>query len=291
MPAAFDGLLVLDKPLGITSRDAVDRAARWFPRSTRLGHTGTLDPLATGVLVLCVGSATKLVEYVQDMPKAYHSVFRLGATSETDDAEGTLTPTPDAREPERAAVEAALARWVGDVEQVPPAFSAAKVAGKRSYALARRGEEVVLTPRRVRVDRITLLRYAYPDVELEVHCGKGTYIRSLARDVGQQLGCGGHVATLRRTRVGPFQAADAVPLTTPREEAQRRLLPPGQALVNLPRVVLPGREVDRLRHGQPVIRTDLPEGEVAVFDEGGAVVAIGRADPAARLLRPAKVLG
>src|SRR5205823_760906 len=148
--SSFDGLLVVDKPTGITSRAAVDRAQRWFPRGTRLGHTGTLDPLATGVLVLCAGIATRLAEYVQHMAKTYRTTVRLGARSDTDDADGTVTPVQVECAPERAAVEESLRGSLGDIEQVPPAFSAAKVTGKRAYDLARRGEEVTLAARHVR---------------------------------------------------------------------------------------------------------------------------------------------
>src|SRR5690349_8551537 len=205
----FHGLLVLDKPLGVTSRAAVDRALRWFPRGTRLGHTGTLDPLATGVLVLCVGHATRLTEYVQAMGKAYTADVVLGARSATDDAEGPITPATVKRPPDRVAVNAGLAQFVGAVEQVPPAFSAAKVTGQRAYDLARRGGAVDLTPRTVRIDRIDVLEFDYPRLRLEVLCGKGTYIRSLARDLGDRLGCGAYLGGLRRTRVGPFTPADA----------------------------------------------------------------------------------
>src|SRR5262245_8124945 len=146
-----NGLLILDKPAGLTSRDALDRAAKWFPRKTRIGHAGTLDPLATGVLVLAIGQATRLLEYVQAMPKMYRTRLRLGATSDTDDADGTVTPHPNAAPVEEAAVRAALTQFVGEIEQVPPAYSAARVEGRRAYALARRGDTVDLAPRRVRI--------------------------------------------------------------------------------------------------------------------------------------------
>src|SRR5262245_19826772 len=193
MREAVDGLLVLDKPGGITSRDAVDRAQRWFPRRTRIGHTGTLDPLATGVLVLCLGVATRLTEYVQRMAKTYRSTFRLGARSDTDDADGTVTPFTEAPVPSDADVRACLAGFVGEIEQTPPPYSAAKVTGRRAYGLARRGEDVELAPRRVQIYGIDVLAYNYPLLELEVRCGKATYIRSLARDAGERLGCCGLV--------------------------------------------------------------------------------------------------
>jgi tRNA pseudouridine55 synthase len=293
MNATVNGLLVLDKPAGITSRDAVDQALRWFGRRTKMGHTGTLDPFATGVLVLCLGSATRLTEYVQSMSKTYHSVFVLGATSDTDDVEGTLSPVVTAADPGHEAVEEALAALVGTIEQVPPAYSAARVAGQRAYDLARQGEEVSLRPRLVQVYAIDLLRYDYPEIEVEVRCGKGTYIRSLARDAGRALGCGAHVRQLRRTRVGPFTAEAALSLGADSETARSRLLPAGLALAELPRLVVGAAEARRLRTGQSIA---LPpalagqEGEVGVFDEAGAVVAVAQVEAPRRELRPVKVL-
>jgi tRNA pseudouridine55 synthase len=293
MTQALNGLLVLDKPAGITSRDTVDRALRWFGRRTKMGHTGTLDPFATGVLVLCLGSATRLTQYVQDMRKTYRGVFVLGATSDTDDVDGLLSPVAGAAAPGREAVAAALAALVGNIEQVPPAYSAAKVAGQRAYDLARQGEQVSLRPRAVRVYGIDLLRCDWPEVEVEVRCGKGTYIRSLARDLGQALGCGAHVRQLRRTQVGPFRADEALSLDADRETAQARLQPPGLALAELPRVVIDAGQARRLRGGQalalpPALAAQ--EGEVGVFDETGAVVAVVQIDTARRELRPVKVL-
>jgi tRNA pseudouridine55 synthase len=297
-PSPFHGLLVLDKPGGLTSRDAVDRALRWFPRGTRVGHTGTLDPLATGVLVLCVGSATRLTEYVQDMPKRYQTVLRLGARSDTDDADGTVTPVGGAVPPDREAVARALQGFVGVIDQVPPAFSAAKVTGQRAYDLARRGAEVSLQARRVQIYGIDLLTYDYPRLEMTVHCGKGTYIRALARDLGERLGCGAYVEVLRRTSVGPFQAADAVLLDGDAATARARLLPLAAAVAGLPCLTLEEGEAARLRQGQGIpLRDSLNravkmEGsqEVAVFDAAGNLVAVAAVDRARRLLRPTKVL-
>jgi tRNA pseudouridine55 synthase len=289
-----NGLLVLDKPAGITSRDAVDRALRWFGRRTRMGHTGTLDPFATGVLVLCLGSATRLTEYVQKMAKTYRSVFVLGATSDTDDVDGTITPVGGAADPGRDAVAAALAGLVGTIEQVPPAYSAAKVLGQRAYDLARQGEEVNLRPRPVQVYGIDLLRCEYPEVEVEVRCGKGTYIRSLARDAGQALGCGAYVRQLRRTRIGPFTAEMAMSLDVDAGTARARFLPAGLALADLPRIVIGSQDAGRLRQGQAIA---LPAalvgqtGEAGVFDEAGAVIAVGQVEAERGELRPVKVLG
>ncbi len=288
-----DGLLVLDKPGGLTSRAAVDRALRWFPRGTRMGHTGTLDPLATGVLVLCLGSATRLTEYVQRMGKVYHAGVRLGARSDTDDADGVLTPVPGAVVPDADALARCLATFVGTIEQVPPAHSAAKVGGRRAYDLARGGEEVALRARPVQVHRIDIRAYDWPDLDLEIYCGKGTYIRSLARDLGERLGCGGYVRTLRRTRVGPFTAEMGLSLATEPAAARARLLPVEMAVAELPRLDLPAAAVRRLCQGQAVpLPREMAGDEAAVFAaDSGKLAAVAAIDRPHRLLRPQKVLG
>jgi len=252
------GLLVLDKPAGMTSRAAVDRVQRWFPRRTRIGHAGTLDPLATGVLVLCLGGSTRLIEYVQRMNKVYRTRFLLGAQSDSDDADGTVTPVSGAVAADAATLAACLAAFVGTIEQVPPAFSAAKVAGQRAYDLARRREEVSLSPRPVQIHAIDILDYTYPHLDLEVRCGKGTYIRSLARDVGARLACGALVQTLRRTRIGSFTAEEALTLDAGAETAYAHLLPAERAVADLPRIVLGDSERKRLGQGQAVA---VPSGE------------------------------
>ena len=206
----MNGFLVIDKAAGMTSRDCVNRVQRWFPRRTKIGHTGTLDPLATGVLVLCIGAATKLADRVQAMPKQYETRVRLGATSNTDDADGVIVESPAAAIPTRIELEAALARFLGEIEQLPPQFSALKVEGVRAYDSARKGIEVALKPRIVRVDAVALLNYDWPWLDLRIDCGKGTYIRSIARDLGALFGAGGLVQTLRRTRVGCFTAEQGI---------------------------------------------------------------------------------
>lgn len=289
----FDGLLVVDKPGGLTSRDAVDRAQRWFPRGTRLGHTGTLDPLATGVLVLCAGSATRLTEYVQHMAKTYRTTVRLGGRSDTDDADGTVTPVEGVKPPSAEELAACLRDFLGEIEQVPPAYSAAKLTGQRAYDLARRGEEVTLAARRVHIDGIDLLRYEYPEADLEVCCGKGTYIRSLARDLGERLGCGGYVQVLRRTRVGPFRAEDAVPLDMDAATARGRLLPLALAVAELPAVKVAPRTAADLRQGKavPLPQESVPAAEeCAVFGEDGGLIAVARWEARRRLLQPVKVM-
>lgn len=287
---AWHGLLVIDKPHGITSRAAADRAQRWFPRCTRLGHTGTLDPLATGVLVLCVGSATRLAEYVQQLEKVYEAGIRLGAISATDDADGAITPVAVARPPEAADVEAALRSFVGAIEQAPPHYSAARVGGRRAYSLARAGAAPALAPRRIHIHDILLHRYAYPDLDIQVRCGKGTYIRALARDLGEKLGCGGYIQSLRRTRVGPFTLARALPLDADRDTARQALLPLAEAVCSLPAITLPHCDIARLRQGQAVAATVPAGAECAVFSEQGQLVAVCTSDHARHLLHPHKVL-
>ena len=302
-----DGLLVLDKPLGVTSRAVVDTAMRWFPRRTKLGHTGTLDPLATGVLVLCVGRATRLTEFVQDLPKSYVAEITLGARSATDDAEGPITPvvcTPSPgfageatglMEPDRPTIEAALQTFLGTIQQVPPAFSAAKLAGRRSYDLARKGGAADLAPRTVRIDRIDIVFFDYPTLRLEIACGKGTYIRSLARDLGERLGCGAYVSALRRTRVGPFAAEQAVPLEADPTTAQARLLEPAAAVTGLPSAVLDEPDLSRFASGLTVLPghptgvTPPADATVAVFDSAGQLRGIGRTGADGRFIRPVKV--
>lgn len=286
------GFLILDKPPGITSRRALDIAQKWFPKGTRIGHAGTLDPLATGVLVVAVGRGTRLIEYVQLMEKEYHAVITLGATSNTDDADGTLTPFPSAQPPIREEIDLHLTSFRGEIDQTPPAFSAAKVEGRRAHKLARRGVEVDLAPRKVMVHEIRVLGYDYPTLELTVRCGKGTYIRSLARDLGQKLGRGGYILHLRRHRIGTFSSSQATPLDTPAEEARQKLLP---LEMGLPQIQFPlaENEITMLVNGRrlPLPQTMLSAGrcDVAVLDQTGRLRAIADWDPELRLLRPAKV--
>ena len=272
----INGLLVLDKPSGITSRAAVDCAQAWFPKKTRIGHTGTLDPLASGVLVLCIGVATRLTEYVQRMPKVYRAGITLGATSDTDDADGTITSTPDTGVPTREQVEQELAAFLGEIEQVPPAYSAAKVAGRWAYALARTGKEFDLAPRHVEIHGIELVRYAYPHLEIVVRCGKGTYIRSLARDLGQRLGCGGYIDALRRLSIGAFTDAEAISLDADATTARARLLPVWRAVQETMPLTLSDAEAAKLARGQ---RIAAPAGlaadrEFAVTDRAGGFLAV-----------------
>ena len=221
-PARVDGVINLDKPAGLTSARAVSGVKRLLPRGTKIGHAGTLDPFATGVLLLLVGKGTKSCERMMDAPKQYEATVKFGSTTNTDDLEGEETPWTTAAggtvaPPTREEVEAVRPTFVGEILQRPPAFSALKVGGRRAYDLARKGDEVDLKPRPVRIYGIELLDYAWPLLRLRIDCGRGTYIRAIARDLGQALDVGGHLVALRRTRVGPFDARDAVTLETLRE--------------------------------------------------------------------------
>lgn len=220
-----DGFLNLDKPLNISSAQMLNRVKRLLPRGTKLGHAGTLDPLASGVLVAMVGKCTKRCETVMGQPKQYRAIIRLGATSATDDAEGPITLLdPPPPPPPAEQVDSVLATFLGTIQQLPPAFSAIKLGGKRACDRIRAGETVELKPRPIRIDSIIRLDYAWPDLTVLADCGRGTYIRSLARDIGIALGVGGYLAGLVRTRVGGFRIEEAVSLETLMEQGVDRFL-------------------------------------------------------------------
>jgi tRNA pseudouridine55 synthase len=228
----LSGLLNLDKPAGISSARAVDRVKRMLPRGTKIGHAGTLDPFATGVLLLLVGRATKQCERLMGAPKQYDAAVKLGATTPTLDPESPEEPWPPGSAAAAAIrpatpdeVRQVLPRFVGPIQQRPPAFSAMKVAGRRAYDLARRGEDVALEPRTVQVYGIELLDYGWPVARLRIDCGRGTYVRAIARDLGEALGVGGYLTELRRTRIGSFGIDRAVDLETlGREGVERHLV-------------------------------------------------------------------
>ena len=208
----MNGVINLDKPAGMTSAAAVRRVKRLLPPGTRIGHAGTLDPFATGVLLLLVGKATKASQSLMDQPKGYEATIRLGATTATDDPESEEIITPDAAEPTLEQIRAMTKMFLGTIPQLPPRFSAMKIGGRRAYDLARRNQPVKLQPRDVRIDAIEILAWHPPLLQLRVDCGRGTYIRALARDLGQKLGTGGYLTQLRRTRLGRFTADRSIPL-------------------------------------------------------------------------------
>jgi len=254
---AVHGWLVLDKPLQMSSAQAVARVRRLLD-AEKAGHGGTLDPLATGVLPVALGEATKTVAWTMEGAKTYRFTVRWGEARATDDAEGAVTGTSPVR-PDAQAITGVLARFMGELLQRPPAYSALKVEGERAYDLARAGEAVTLEPRKVRINSLSLI--AMPDTdhaEFEAIVGKGTYIRALARDIAEALGTVGHVAALRRTRVGPFQEAQAISLDnlatlvhSPRP--LEHLLPVETALDDIPALAVTEAEADRLRCGQAVL--------------------------------------
>src|SRR5687768_2995344 len=220
------GVINLDKPPGISSARAVDRVKRVLPRGTKIGHAGTLDPFATGVLLLLVGKATKLCERLMSEPKQYVATVKLGATTETLDPETPEVVRPGVVPVTREQVEQVLPRFVGEIEQMPPAYSALKIGGRPAYELARKGEAVESKSRLVKVYGIELLRYEWPELELKIDCGRGTYIRSIARDVGEALGTDGYLTALRRTKVGDFSADTAITVDLLQKDGVERHLRP-----------------------------------------------------------------
>jgi len=254
---ALDGWLIVDKPQGLTSTDVVNRVRRWFD-AQKAGHGGTLDPLATGLLPVACGAATKTVPYVMDGTKVYRFTLRLGEARDSDDADGNPTGTSDVR-PTDAQINAALPAFRGDIMQVPPAFSAIKVAGERAYDLARAGAPPVLEARPARVDRFDLVERPDADTAVfEVQSGKGVYMRSLARDLAIACGTLGHVVALRRLRVGPFNESQAIPLDklmraedTP-PTSPDLLLPVATALADIPALALTDAEAFDLGNGQAI---------------------------------------
>ncbi len=218
------GFLKIDKPARITSAAAVNSVKRLLPRGTKVGHAGTLDPFATGLLVILVGKATKRCEELMNQPKQYEGTIRLGATTETDDPESPPQFVASATPPAESVVREALMRFKGDIQQIPPVYSALKIAGKRACDRVRAGEMVELKPRTVRIYDIVLVDYAWPDAKVRIDCGRGTYIRAIARDLGQMLGVGGYLTALRRTRSGSFDVEHAVTLERLREAGVERYL-------------------------------------------------------------------
>ncbi len=292
------GWVVLDKPLNMTSTQAVGAVRRAF-NAQKAGHAGTLDPLATGLLPIALGEATKTVPYAVDGDKAYSFTVRWGAETSTDDEEGPVTKASDKR-PSRAEIEAILPRFIGEIMQVPPTFSAIKVDGARAYDLARDGEDVVLEARPVIIERLELVDQ--PDAEtsvFEAECGKGTYVRSLARDMGRILGCHGHVIALRRTRVGPFDEPRSVTLAAIDEAAKlddggaalmKLLAPVETALEDLPELIVSPSDAASLVRGQAVLirGRDAPVLSGPAFATSkGRLIALGELDKGA--LHPTRV--
>ncbi|NPD69547.1 tRNA pseudouridine(55) synthase TruB [Lichenicola cladoniae] len=299
---ALDGWLIVDKPAGMTSTDVVNRVRRGFD-AQKAGHGGTLDPLATGLLPVAFGAATKTVPYIMDGTKLYHFTLRIGEARDTDDADGQVIATSEVR-PTDEQFRAALSAFQGDIMQIPPIFSAIKVAGERAYDMAREGRPPVLEPRPARVDRFELIERIDADTAVfEVQSGKGVYMRSLARDLSVACGTVGHVSALRRLRVGPFLEKDAISLDkilSSEDNAPASpelLLPVATALADIPALALTSSEAASLSHGQAISLVELmgripdsadPAGGVARAMDGGRVIGLCRLEDG--WLRPERLL-
>lgn len=287
----IDGVLLLDKPIGITSNQALMRVRHLY-QADKAGHTGSLDPLATGLLPVCLGEASKFTQYLLDADKVYRTRIRLGQRTTTGDAEGEVLEERPVPALDAAAIENVLSRFRGEIDQVPSMFSALKKDGRPLYELARKGIEVERAARRISVYRLELLSAEGNEWELEAHVSKGTYIRSLAEDIGALLGCGAHVVMLRRTSLGPFVAPVMVTLEQieqalidgGHEAIDALLLPPWAGLASWPRVELSENTAYYLLQGQPVQVSGVPrEGSVLVFEAGNRFLGIGEIDDEGRV--------
>ncbi len=285
-----NGVLNIDKPAGMTSHDVVARVRR-VAQTKRVGHAGTLDPDATGVLLVCLGIATRLSDFLADEGKSYRATLALGATTNTEDASGVILTQTNASHITEADLRAVLSEFIGDIAQIPPMVSAVHHEGKRLYQLAREGVTVERAPRTVRIDGITLRDWTpgvAPAATLDVACGKGTYIRTLCADIGAALGVGGHMARLRRTRVGAFSADSATPLDAlTGDDLLELLVPPADALAEMPKHLAGDADLENIKHGR-ALASALPPGTVArVVDAANSLVALARAD--GERLHPFKV--
>ncbi len=284
------GLFNIDKPSGMTSHDVVD-AVRAIVRERQVGHAGTLDPLATGVLVVAVGYATRLLEFMAGHDKVYRVVIRLGVETTTYDAEGEVIAEHPLPRLTVEDIESVLASFRGRIRQIPPRYAAIRHRGKRLYEWARQGVEITPQPREVIIYTLRLESWHPPDLTLYVKCSAGTYVRSLAHDIGQALGTGGHVRSLRRLASGPFRVEDAVPLDVLRSSDWRTyLLPPDAGLHDMPRVDLTPEQAQRVRHGGFLSDLNLPlQGKWVRAYAGGRFLAILQWDEQRRVWRPKKV--
>jgi len=269
------GWVILDKPVGMTSTYAVSVVKRAF-RAKKAGHAGTLDPLASGVLPIALGEATKTVPFIVDGQKMYRFTIRWGSQTNTDDMEGQVIAQSEQR-PDRVAVEALLPQFTGSIEQIPPQFSAIKIKGERAYDLARGGEQIELQPRLVEIDSICLLEHTGDESVLSVECGKGTYIRAIARDMGRLLGCYGHVTALRRVVVRPFCEDQAVQVSSLETDPYTVLQSVEAALAGLPHVIVSQDQAQRLMQGQSTILRghDAPDSGTVYATSRGRIIAIG----------------
>lgn len=291
--SVVSGVLVIDKPMGLTSHDVV-QIVRRGTGIRRAGHTGTLDPRASGVLVVLIGPAVRLSEYVAATDKRYQATIHLGSSTDTYDAEGTITNTYPLIDMEEEEFDQILQTFVGEMEQVPPPYSAVKVKGRRAYQMAREGEEVDLQPRIVNVYNLEILEWAPPEVVIDVYCSSGTYVRSLAHDLGNAVGTGAHLTGLRRTKSGRFTLRDAVPLRRLQESFDagnwyRFLIPAAEALAEWPAVELDPDQVELVRHGHRIAAEPESKGMARGVSQQGDLVALLEVDESTQEWQPKKV--
>jgi tRNA pseudouridine55 synthase len=286
------GLLIIDKPVGPTSHSVVNMVRRGTG-IRKVGHAGTLDPRASGVLVLCLGSATRLSEYLSTSDKTYRATVRFGASTRTYDADGEITRQTGLT-PTRPQVMGALAAFTGILEQTPPPFSAIKVKGRKAYELARNGTEIELEPRQIRIYSLEIVSYSPPDLELSIRCSAGTYIRSLAHDLGEKLGCGAYLAALKRVQAGPFTLESATPM--PMLEVgfltgkwEQYVRPAADALPDLPVVMLTREMIEQVKHGHRFPAAPGSQGLARALDPEGELAAILEADVESGEWHPRKV--
>jgi tRNA pseudouridine55 synthase len=287
------GVLVVDKPIGLTSHDVV-QVIRRGTGIRRAGHTGTLDPRASGVLVILIGPAVRLSEYVSASDKRYQATIRLGSSTDTYDSEGTVTSSASVDDIAEDYFNEVLQRFVGEIEQVPPPYSAVKVQGRKAYDMAREGEEFELIPRIINVYSLEILEWALPEVVVDVYCSSGTYVRSLANDLGKELGTGAHLVGLRRTKSGRFTLRDAVPLRRLQEAFDagnwyRFLIPAAEAMADWPMVELDADQVELVRHGHRVPADPEMKGLARGVSQQGDLVALLEVDPETQEWQPRKV--
>lgn len=286
------GLMVVDKPVGPTSHNVVSLVRRGT-QIRKVGHAGTLDPRASGVLVLCLGAATRLSEYLSTSTKRYEAVIRFGSATRTYDSDGEVTSHTDAV-PRLKDIEATLPAFLGEIDQVPPPFSAIKVHGKKAYEMARKGQEVDLQPRKVVINRLDVLAFHPPDLSLSIECSAGTYIRSLAHDLGEQLASGAHLAGLRRSRSGPFTLEDAIAL--PMLEVafltgkwEQYVRPAADALPEFPPVPVDAEGLERIRFGHRIPAAPGSDGMAKAVGPDGELIAILEAVDGGSEWHPRKV--
>ncbi|MEZ6056770.1 MAG: tRNA pseudouridine(55) synthase TruB [Planctomycetaceae bacterium] len=274
------GLLNINKSPDMSSRQALNAIERLIGRGVKVGHAGTLDPIATGVLVVCLGKATRLVPYIQEHPKVYRAEFLTGLFSPTDDIEVESTPVPDAYPFSAEELVAVLPEFVGVIDQVPPAFSAVKVDGHRAYDLARKGIDVDIASKRIEIGKIDLLNFSHDRFSIEIQCGSGTYVRALGRDIARKLGSSAVMSKLERTAIGPFRVDNALTVEElSREQIVSEMLPLQTAVPHLPTCTLNAAEIAILRCGRRVIPEsgllDPTPQRISILDESSQLIAIG----------------